>query len=83
MLEWHEMTPIEKASCIYWDAYKDAYGFRPRHVDTTEWSLEEFHKEINFLDKVIFQNEKDRRASELDAADKVEVIAEILQESQE
>lgn len=72
MLSWEEMTPIETAGAIWYDAYKDAYGFRPRHIDTTEWLLEDFHKEIMFLDQVIAENGIQRLQEEAIAADKVE-----------
>lgn len=72
MLSWNEMTPIEQAGCTWYDAYKDAYGFRPRHIDTTEWLLSDFHKEILVLERVIAENEVARRASEAKSADDVE-----------
>ena len=31
---WEDMTDLEQAQCTYWDMYKDAYGHRPRSVDT-------------------------------------------------
>jgi hypothetical protein len=72
MLSWEEMTPIEKAQSIYWDAYKDAFGFRPRDIDTTEWLLSDFHKEIMVLEQVIAENGIQRLQDEAVAADKVE-----------
>ena len=72
MLEWHEMMPVEKAGAIWYDAYKDAYGFRPRHIDTTEWTLTDFHKEIMFLEQIIAENNIQRLQEEAIAADKVE-----------
>ena len=32
---WEDMTDLEQAQCTYWDMYKDAYGVRPRGVDTS------------------------------------------------
>ena len=72
MLSWEEMTPIEKAQSIYWDAYKDAFGFRPRNIDTTEWLLSDFHKEIMVLEQVIAENGIQQLQDEAVAADKVE-----------
>lgn len=72
MLSWEEMTPIEQAQSIYWDAFKDAYGFRPRNIDTTEWLLTDFHKEILVLEQVIVEGEILRKQNEAVAADKVE-----------
>jgi len=72
MLSWDEMTPIEQAALTWYDAFKEAYGVRPRHIDTTEWLLSDFHKEILVLERVIAENEVARRASEAKSADDVE-----------
>ena len=74
MLSWDQMTPIEKADCIWYDAYKDAFGFRPRNIDTTEWTLTDFQKEILVLERIIAENEVQRKLDEAVAADKVERI---------
>jgi hypothetical protein len=50
---WEEYTPLEQAACTYWDMYKDAHGFRPRHVDTSAWTLEQFEEEFKVLEGVI------------------------------
>jgi len=67
MLSWEDMSQLEQAQCIYWDMYKDAYGVRPRGIDTTDWSLEQFEKEFEFLGKVIEQEEIARKAAEAEA----------------
>jgi hypothetical protein len=50
---WEEYTPLEQAAMTYWDMYKDAHGFRPRHVDTSAWTLEQFEAEFKELEQVI------------------------------
>lgn len=50
---WEEYTPLEQAACTYWDMYKDAHNFRPRHVDTSSWTLEQFEAEFKVLQEVI------------------------------
>jgi len=72
MLSWEDMSQLEQAQCIYWDMYKDAYGVRPRGIDTTDWSLEQFEKEFEFLGKVIEQEEIARKAAEAEAIEKFE-----------
>jgi len=67
MMSWEEMSPIEQAQCIYWDMYKDAYGVRPRGVDTSGWSLEYFEEEFKVLGRVIEQEEIARKESEAQA----------------
>ena len=37
----------------YWDMYKDAHNFRPRHIDTSSWTLEQFEAEFKVLQEVI------------------------------
>jgi len=52
---WEEYTPLEQAAMTYWDMYKDAHGFRPRGIDTSTWTLEDFEAEFAILSKVIEQ----------------------------
>ena len=64
MMSWEEMSPIEQAQCIYWDMYKDAYGVRPRGIDTTEWTEEQFEAEFVQLSKTIDANYKEQLIAE-------------------
>ena len=50
---WQEMSDLEQAHCMFWDMYKDAYGFRPRSVDTSTWTLEDFQSEFEVLSRAI------------------------------
>ena len=61
---WEEYTPLEQAACTYWDMYKDAYGFRPRHIDTSAWTKAEFEREFVQLSKIIDANYKEQLARE-------------------
>ena len=61
---WEEMTVVEQYACQYWDMYKDAYGVRPRGVDTSHWTLEDFEAEFEGLGVAIEAAEKVRVASE-------------------
>jgi hypothetical protein len=67
MMSWEEMSPLEQAQCMYWDMYKDAYGVRPRGIDTTLWSLEDFEAEFKDLAKVIEREEIARKEAEAQA----------------
>jgi hypothetical protein len=67
MMSWEEMSPIEQAQCIYWDMYKDAYGVRPRGIDTSAWTLEEFESEFKTLGTVIEREEIARKEAEAEA----------------
>ena len=64
---WEEYTPLEQAAMTWWDMYKDAYNFRPRGVDTSDWTLEKFQSEMEYLQTVIHRNEAQRLVNE-DAA---------------
>ena len=64
MLSWNEMSPLEQAQCQYWDMYKDAYGVRPRGIDTTSWTLAEFDREFEFLANMIQQNYEQEQADQ-------------------
>lgn len=69
---WEEMTALEQAQCTYWDMYKDAYGYRPRGVDTSTWTLADFEQEFASLGSVIQREEADRKAAEAEAIVKFE-----------
>jgi hypothetical protein len=69
---WEEMSELEQAQATYWDMYKDAYGVRPRGVDTSGWSLEYFEAEFKILGEAINQEEIQRRAAEAEAITKFE-----------
>ena len=65
---WEEMSVLEQMQCQYWDMYKDAYGVRPRGIDTSTWSEAEFEVEFVSLNKVIEQEHNARLESEERAA---------------
>ena len=67
MKSWDEMTVLEQMQCQYWDMYKDAHGVRPRGIDTTKWTEEDFLKEFEYLGKVIDAEETQRKADEAEA----------------
>jgi hypothetical protein len=67
MKSWDEMTVLEQMQCQYWDMYKDAHGVRPRGIDTTKWTEEDFLKEFEYLGKVIDAEEIQRKADEAEA----------------
>ena len=62
------MTGVQTCALpIYSDMYKDAWGVRPRWIDTTKWTEEDFIKEFDDLAKTIEQNELQRKADEAEA----------------
>lgn len=69
---WEEMSVLEQMACQYWDMYKDAYGVRPRGVDTSGWTLEVFEQEFASLGSVIEREQADRKAAEAEAVVKFE-----------
>ena len=52
---WEELTVLEQAQSTYWEIYKDAYGVRPRGVDTSSWTLADFEAEFQLLGEIIKQ----------------------------
>ena len=61
---WEEMTVLEQMACTYWDMYKDAHGVRPRGIDTSSWSEEDFQREFDYLQQIIEQECNARREAE-------------------
>ena len=64
---WDELTPLEQAQCYYWDMYKEAHNFRPRGIDTSSWTLEDFEVEFANLNQVIEREAIQRQESEAQA----------------
>ena len=76
---WEEMSALEQAQCTYWDMYKDAYGVRPRGIDTSTWTLEDFDAEFEVLGKAIEREEADRKEREAEAMTKFETrVADLI-----
>jgi len=64
---WEEMTVLEQMACQFWDMYKDAYGVRPRGIDTAAWDEATFEAEFNYLQDLIAKNEQERKVAEHEA----------------
>jgi hypothetical protein len=64
---WEEMSTLEQYSCQFWDMYKDAYGVRPRGIDTAAWDEATFEAEFNYLQDLIAKNEQERKVAEHEA----------------
>ena len=69
---WEEMSELEQAQCTYWDMYKDAYGHRPRGVDTSTWTLADFDAEFKLLGTIIEQENTARKSAEAESIAKFE-----------
>lgn len=69
---WDEMSILEQYACQYWDMYKDAYGMRPRGVDTSAWTEADFESEFASLEAVIVREEAVRHEAEAAAVAKFE-----------
>ena len=61
---WEELTTLEQYAGIYWDMYKDAFGIRPRGIDTSAWTEADFEAEFKELGEVIDREEKVRVAAQ-------------------
>ncbi len=76
---WEDMTELEQAQATFWDMYKDAHGFRPRHIDTSAWTLEQFDQEFAELSEVMKANEIQQGIEEAIAVEKFERrVAEMI-----
>ena len=69
---WEEMTVVDQYACQYWDMYKDAYGVRPRGIDTSSWTEADFEREFVQLSKTIDENYREQLASEAKAVERFE-----------
>ena len=75
---WEEMSTLEQYACQYWDMYKDAYGVRPRGIDTSTWSEADFEDEFASLGSVIEREEADRKVAEATAMHDFEMRMQTL-----
>jgi hypothetical protein len=65
---WEEMTVLEQYACQYWDMHKDAYGVRPRCIDTTQWTEADFEREFVQLGITIAEEDRIRKEAQEKAA---------------
>ena len=65
---WEEMSTLEQYACQYWDMYKDAYGVRPRGIDTSTWTESDFEREFFQLSVTIAEEDRVRKEAEEKAA---------------
>jgi hypothetical protein len=76
---WDELSDLEQAQATYWDMHKDAYGVRPRCIDTSAWTLEDFEAEFVILGQAIEREETARKKSEASAVEAFERrVAELI-----
>jgi hypothetical protein len=75
---WDEMSKLEQMASEYWDYYKSAYGFRPRHVDTSTWTVEDFEAVFDELAGVCERNQLHEAELEAEAAHKLELRIQSL-----
>ena len=77
---WEEMSTLEQYACTYWDMYKDAYGVRPRGIDTSGWTESDFEREFFQLSVTIAEEDRIRKEAQEKAAHDFEMrILSLLQ----
>ncbi len=76
---WDELSDLEQAQATFWDMYKDAHNFRPRHIDTSTWTLADFEREFAELGEIMKANEIEQKIAEAINTEKFERrVAEML-----
>jgi hypothetical protein len=76
---WEDMTTLEQYACTYWDMYKDAFGIRPRGIDTSSWTEADYVAEFKQLGEIIDREEIARKAAEAINLEKFERrVAELI-----
>jgi len=78
---WEEMSVLEQYACQYWDIYKDAYGVRPRGIDTATWSETDFEREFFRLSVTIAEEDRQRKEAEEKASHDFEMRILSLQQT--
>ena len=76
---WEDLTPLEQYRESYSDMYKDAYGFRPRGIDTSLWTLEQFEAEFEYLARALELQLKEKAEAQSVAVAAFEArVAEVI-----
>ena len=76
---WEELSDLEQAQATYWDMYKDAHNFRPRHIDTSTWTLADFEREFTQLGQIMEANHAAEQIAQAQAVEAFERrVAEML-----
>jgi len=70
--DWDNLTELEQLASEYSDYYKEAYGIRPRFVDTTAWTVEDFKAEFERLGRICEENRLNEARWEAEAIEKFE-----------
>ena len=76
--KWEDMSELEQLQLTYWDMYKDAYGVRPRSIDTSTWTKADFTAHFNHLGTVIEETEIARKEAEASASHDFELRLQTL-----
>ena len=63
-----EMTRKDQLEVAFWDMYKEAHGFRPRHIRLDLCSAAEIEQDLDRLQIIINDNAVLRRAAEEQAS---------------
>jgi len=61
---WEELSRKEQLEAIFWDAYKEAHGFRPRHLNVQAFTEAELEAELEYLNQLIQEQETARIESQ-------------------
>ena len=64
---WNELSRKEQLESIFWDAYKDAYGFRPRGHNISAMTEQQLECEISELTQIIERNQKQEELEQQEA----------------
>lgn len=69
---WDELSVLEQMQCEFWDMYKAAYNVRPRGIDTSSWTEEDFEEEFKSLSVVMERNAAEQKIQEAAAVKRFE-----------
>ena len=69
---WDELSDLEQAQATFWDMYKDAHNFRPRHIDTSAWTLADFDREFAELGEIMKANHASEQIAQASAVEAFE-----------
>ena len=75
---WDTLSRKEQLEGIYWDMYKEAHGFRPRHIRLDLCTAADLESDLVGLQSIIDANDRQRKIDEEQAAHEFELRVQSL-----
>ena len=73
---WEQLSYKEQLESMVWDAYKDAYNFRPRHMNLAAMTEAELEAELADLEQAVARTIEREKAEQAEAIVRFEELVQ-------